>query len=121
MMLASNAILVAVMEVDSGLAERLRSKYGAARAYTDVAALRAESDKAYDPGQARMDIAARELELEDGNLYSREIESFSDSILGGKSVEVPLEDALQVQAVIEAAYKSVRSGKSILYIKIEKT
>jgi len=73
----------------------------------------ADNSKGYDPGQARTDVASRELELEDGNMYTREIESFSASILEGKPVEVPLDDALQVQAVIEAAYEAARTERYI--------
>ncbi len=41
-----------------------------------------------------------------GNLYTKEIESFSDSILLNKPIQVPAEDALQVQSVVEAAYQA---------------
>ncbi len=75
--------------------------------------LLSDRSKGYDPGQARTDLSSRELELEDGNMYTREIESFSASILEGKPVEVPLDDALQVQAVVEAAYEAARTEKYI--------
>jgi predicted dehydrogenase len=39
MMLAKNASLAAVMEVEAGFAEKLRAKYNAAKAYTDAEAL----------------------------------------------------------------------------------
>ncbi|MEA4888631.1 MAG: Gfo/Idh/MocA family oxidoreductase [Clostridiaceae bacterium] len=45
-----------------------------------------------------------------GNMYSREIESFSRSLLEGTPVEVPLTDAVQVQRVVEAAYRSAQEG-----------
>ena len=44
MMLAKNAELVAVMEVNMELAEKLRAKYGAKRAYDDVDALLADPE-----------------------------------------------------------------------------
>jgi predicted dehydrogenase len=75
--------------------------------------LLSDSGKGYDPVQARANVASRELELEAGNLYTREIESFSASIREGKPVEVPLDDALQVQSVVEAAYESARTQKFI--------
>lgn len=41
-----------------------------------------------------------------GNLYTREIESFSRSVLEGTPLEIPASQALEVQRVIEAAYRS---------------
>lgn len=45
-------------------------------------------------------------DVEFGNMYTREIESFSDSVLNGTPLEVPASEAVQVQKVIEAAYQS---------------
>ena len=59
--------------------------------------LLSDSSKGYDLSQTRTDVASRELELEDGNMYTSEIESFSASIQEDYPVEVPLDDALQVQ------------------------
>ena len=47
-----------------------------------------------------------ELHTESGDMYAREIESFSNSILTGSPLEVPASDAVQVQRVIELAYRS---------------
>ena len=47
-----------------------------------------------------------ELHTESGDMYAREIESFSSSILTGSPLEVPASDAVQVQRVIELAYRS---------------
>ena len=44
--------------------------------------------------------------VELGNMYTREIESFGASILDGISLAVPAEDAVHVQRIIEAAYRS---------------
>ena len=44
MMLAKNAELVAVMEISDELAEKLRAKYNAKRAYTDYKALLADPE-----------------------------------------------------------------------------
>ena len=46
------------------------------------------------------------LEAEFGNMYTREIESFADSLLNGTPLEVPAADALHVQRIIELAYRS---------------
>lgn len=60
----------------------------------------------YDAQQDKKDGNQTTIEVEFGNMYAREIESFSNSILQGISVEVPAEDAIRVQRIIEAAYAS---------------
>jgi predicted dehydrogenase len=60
----------------------------------------------YDAKQDRVDVTPVKIDVEFGNMYTKEIDSFSKSILNNSPVEVPLEDALQVQKTIEAAYKS---------------
>ncbi len=53
------------------------------------------------------------LEGDFGDLYTREIESFSRSILTNSPLEVPAEEALADQRIVEAAYESTRLGKWI--------
>lgn len=60
----------------------------------------------YSATQDHADYAGIDVEGNFGNMYTREIESFADSILNQKPLEVPASDALHVQKVIEAAYKS---------------
>ena len=60
----------------------------------------------YDAQQDKKDGARETIEVEFGNMYTREVESFSNSILTGAPVEVPATDAVQVQKVMEAAYRS---------------
>jgi len=43
-------------------------------------------------------------------MYTREIESFSDSILYNKLLVAPASDAVHVQQVIEAAYESTKKN-----------
>ncbi len=43
-----------------------------------------------------------------GNMYRREIDSFCETLLTGKPLEVPASDAVQVQRVVEAAYRAGR-------------
>ena len=50
------------------------------------------------------------LEPAEGNMYSREIESFSNAILKGTAPIAGIEDAYAVQRIIEAAYQSSQSG-----------
>ena len=60
----------------------------------------------YDAQQDKKDVRGEAIEVEFGNMYAREIASFSNSILTGAPVEVPAEEAVQVQRVMEAAYRS---------------
>lgn len=60
-----------------------------------------------DTGDAEVtldDGSVIKLAADFGNMYTREIESFSDSILNGTPVNVPLCDGVQVQEIVEAAY-----------------
>lgn len=72
-----------------------------------------EGSRAYDAAQDHADDAGIELAGEFGNLYTREIESFSDSILNHRPPEVPASDALHVQRVVEAAYESGKTKRII--------
>lgn len=60
----------------------------------------------YDAQQDHAGAERTELHTESGDMYAREIESFSNSILTGSPLEVPASDAVQVQRVIELAYRS---------------
>lgn len=73
-----------------------------------------EDSLGYNAQQDRNENSTGLLEAEFGNMYTKEIESFSESILTGKALEVPAEDALQVQKVVEAVYESSSGGKVIL-------
>jgi len=60
----------------------------------------------YDAQQDRNDVEPMKVDVEFGNMYTKEIESFSKSIREGTPVEVPAEDAVQVQKVIQSAYRT---------------
>lgn len=60
----------------------------------------------YDAQQSRKTGTRCQIPVEFGDLYAREIESFSHSILTGTELEVPAEDAVQVQKVMEGAYRA---------------
>ena len=72
------------------------------------------SSMAYDAAQNKVDSKSQAPTVQFGNLYTREIESFSNSMLYGLPVEVPLSDAVQVQSVVEAAYMSSREKRFVL-------
>ncbi len=67
----------------------------------------------YDAQQETKKVAGTAVDVEFGNTYTREIESFSDSILNGKPLEVPAEQAVYVQKVMEAAYRSSEEHRFI--------
>lgn len=65
----------------------------------------------YDAAQDHAEQKGINLEGHFGNMYTREIESFSDSILNHTKLEVPAEDAVHVQHIMELAYKSGKENK----------
>lgn len=69
-----------------------------------------DDTKGYDAQQERDEKGTTELQVTFGNMYTKEIESFSNSILTGAPLQVPAEDGLQIQKVVEAAYKSNDEG-----------
>lgn len=74
-----------------------------------VRVILSDDSLAYDARQDRGGADAAGIAAKFSNMYQKEIESFSDSILNGTPVEVPMEDALQVQSVIESAYRSAKT------------
>lgn len=64
----------------------------------------------YNAQQDHVDAKGVEIEGEFGNMYTREVESFADSILNDKPLVVPATDALHVQKVIAAAYESTEKN-----------
>ncbi len=73
-------------------------------------AVMADTSKGYDAQQERNEVQATDIPVDFGNMYQKEIESFGRSILDGQPVEVPLEDALQSQELVEKFYQSAQSG-----------
>ena len=79
-----------------------------------VDALFMEDVGGYDAQQSHESKAAKaELEVEFGNAYTREVESFCLSLINNTPLEVPAEEAIAAQKVIEAAYRSNDEGKLI--------
>lgn len=60
----------------------------------------------YDAQQDAKHVQGAKIDVEFGNMYQREVASFSNSILTGAPLEVPASEAIQVQRVMEAAYRS---------------
>jgi predicted dehydrogenase len=68
--------------------------------------LNAGGDKGYDAAQNKQTFEAQSLTVELGNMYTKEIENFSDAVLGCAELISPASDAVYVQKVVEAAYRS---------------
>lgn len=60
----------------------------------------------YDAQQNTKNVQGTTIDVEFGNMYTRQIVSFGNSILNNLPLEVPASDAVQVQKVMEAAYRS---------------
>lgn len=73
-------------------------------------AVLADSSKGYDAQQERNEVQETAVKVDFGNMYQKEIESFGRSILEGLPVEVPLEDALHNQELVEKFYQSAQTG-----------
>lgn len=67
----------------------------------------------YNAAQNRCKTKSEILSVPLGNMYTKEIDSFSKSILDGTTVEVPLSDAVHIQRVVEAAYLSSQEEKFV--------
>lgn len=72
-----------------------------------------EDGLGYDAAQNRNDVAPIEISVEFGNMYTKEIEGFSNAIINDKEPPVPASEAIFVQKVVEAAYKASDSGKTV--------
>lgn len=72
-----------------------------------------EDSLAYNAQQDRCDVSALDVQVDFGNMYTKEIESFCNSILNDSAIEVIAEDALRVQKVVESAYESAKTAKFV--------
>ena len=78
-----------------------------------VDALFVDNEKGYDAAQDKTLTEQAEISVELGNMYTKEIESFSRSILEGTPLECPAEDTVYVQKVVEAAYLSTMEKRFV--------
>ncbi|MBQ8525388.1 MAG: Gfo/Idh/MocA family oxidoreductase [Clostridia bacterium] len=67
----------------------------------------------YDAGQTREEIRPVEVNVQFGNMYTKEIEGFGRAIAGEGEIPVAAADAILSQKAIEAVYESSKSGKTI--------
>lgn len=69
--------------------------------------------RSYDASQHRNEGRSQEFRGEGGDLYRKEIESFSQSVLAQSHIEANIGEAIFVQEVVEAAYLSSAAGKVV--------
>jgi predicted dehydrogenase len=79
----------------------------------EVDALFVGGDAGYDAAQDKKTAHREDVSARLGNMYTKEIESFGDSVLKGRPLESPAADAVFVQRVAEAAYLSATTGSFI--------
>ena len=70
-------------------------------------------DSEYSAIQDRSNTGEAEVNVTFGNMYTKEITSFGESILTGTPVAVPATDALQVQKIVESAYRASKEKRMI--------
>ncbi len=73
----------------------------------------ADSTAGYDAQQTRDEVKKLDVEVEFGNMYTKELDSFGRSHRDGAPVEVPAADAVWAQRIIKAAYESQETDKII--------
>ena len=74
-------------------------------------ALYLQKEVGYDAAQDHAVAKGESVEGHFGNMYTREIESFADSVLQNKPLAVPAADAVHIQKVIELCYRSTAENK----------
>ncbi len=72
----------------------------------EIEVLCADDSVGYDANQDRNEVVPMDIEVEFGNMYTKEITYFSQAVAGEIDVPITAEDAIKSQKVIEAAYKS---------------
>ncbi len=77
----------------------------------EIEVLCADSQEGYDAAQNRNDVVPMEINVEFGNMYTKEIEAFGKAVAGEADVAITAADAIASQKVIEAAYASSKNKK----------
>lgn len=67
----------------------------------------------YDAAQTRDEIQPLQIQVDFGNMYTKEIESFGRAVSGAGEIAVTAADAILSQRAIEAVYESSAQGKTI--------
>ena len=74
----------------------------------------ADDSVAYDAMQTREGAQNMKLDVEFGNMYTREIEAFGKAVIEDSTPLVSGEDAIRSQKIVEAAYESNKKGTFII-------
>ena len=72
----------------------------------DVAVLISDDSLGYDAAQNREELVPVKLDVEFGNMYTKEVESFGNAIINDTEPAITAEDAIFVQNIVERAYAS---------------
>ncbi len=75
-----------------------------------IEVIAADSSAGYDAQQTRDEVKKLDVQVEFGNMYTKELDSFGRSHRDGAPIEVPAEDAVWAQRIIQAAYESNEKG-----------
>ena len=75
----------------------------------EVEILSSGDDLAYDASQNRDAIEPLKIDVELGNMYTKEIEAFGNAILENTNPPITAEDAIASQKIIETVYKKMRT------------
>ena len=71
-----------------------------------VSVLISDDSLGYDAAQNRDELVPVKLDVELGNMYTKEVESFGNAVLNGTKPEITGEDGINVQRIVESAYKA---------------
>ncbi len=77
----------------------------------EIEVLCADDSAGYDASQDRGEIQSLDVQVEFGNMYTKEIEAFGKAVAGEGEVPITAADAIASQKVIEAAYASSKNLK----------
>lgn len=79
----------------------------------DVEILCVPDAGSYDAAQTRDEVKPVKIEVEFGNMYTKEIEAFGEAVAGTGKIPVTAPDAIRSQKAIEAVYESSLKRKTI--------
>ncbi len=81
----------------------------------EIEVLCADDSVGYDANQERGEVKPLDIEVEFGNMYTKEIEAFGKAVKGEGEIPVTAADAIMSQKVIEASYESNKSKNYVTF------
>ena len=79
----------------------------------EIEVLCTDDSVGYDANQDRGEVKPLAINVEFGNMYTKEIEAFGKAVKGDGEIPITAKDAIMSQKVIEASYESSDSKKYI--------